>query len=558
MDILTGKTYLIRIVFIAASALLVYLEGKWLHRIGKGLSVSRVALTISALVNIFFVIFLFFNHADFPLHLEITEGPIFQHFQRAVAFKAIYPEPTPEFVPIAYNPLYYIVAIPFSYLFGVRLFTLRLVAILGTVLSGLILFHEARQKSGSSWWGLLCLGFFAGAYHAMDNYFDAAHPDMLLLCSFLGGTYLIDRNYSRFWNVLGVIGLVASFWFKQHGAFFALGGLLYLTWREGVLGSLVYWAVAFVLGPVAYLFLGPMIFGSHFHYFTWEMPRGWSEINVGTFSTYIEFIARYYPILALSAGLVLYKAISRGRKGLEIWHVQLVGAGIASFLGAMDPGSSYNNFIPLGTLCILMGTVGIDALQKSTGILCHKALCVLALFLSFGNLMYNPSSVLVPKQAKESYNDLVEMLTKLDGNVYAPSIGQLQDGYILYPAAHWATLEDMIRGPGQDTRNHPNTRRLLNPAINPAREAFILANYQLHICPWLAFLEDYYVLDSDFGERFSSLRTLPVRWHHGWPRYLYRYAPGEIVAKAPKFSGRQPLNTNPVEAKRVAPRVGMP
>jgi len=519
-----GKTYLIRFAFVAVSALLVFLEVKWLHEIGKGVSVTKIALTLVALANIFFVMFLFFNHADFPLNLEITEGPILEHFQRAVAFKAIYPGPTPEFVPIAYNPLYYIVAIPFSYMFGVNLFTLRFVAILGTVFSGLILYHVVRQKSGSTWWGLLSLGLFAAAYHVMDNYFDVAHPDTWLLCSVLGGTYLIDRNYSRFCNVLGVIVLCASFWFKQHGAFFAMGGLLYLTWREGVSRSLVCWAVALVLGPVAYIFFGPMLFGSHFHYFTWEVPRGWSDINVGTFNYYIEFIAKRYPILALSAGLVLYKAILKGKKKLEIWHVQLVCAGIASFVGAMDPGSSYNNFIPLGTLCILVGAVGIDALQKSSGISCHRVLCILALFVSFGDLIYNPFIVLVPKHAKESYNDLVQLLINLDGNVYAPSIGQLQDGYRLYPTAHWATLEDIIREPGRERRNHPNTRRLLGPVVNPNGRAFILTNERLSDQPWMAFLENYYVLEADLGDQFRSLRILPVRFDHKWPRYLYRYS----------------------------------
>ena len=85
----------------------------------------------------------------------------------------------------------------------------------------------------------------------------------------------------------------------------------------------------------------------------------------------------------------------------------------------------------------------------------------------------------------------------------------------------------MIRGPGRDTRDHPNTRRLLEPALNPDGPAFVLANYTFEGYAWLAFLNDYYVLETDFGERFKPLRVLPARWDHGWPRYLYRYAPKE-------------------------------
>ena len=43
---------------------------------------------------------------------------------------------------------------------------------------------------------------------------------------------------------------------------------------------------------------------------------------------------------------------------------------------------------------------------------------------------------------------------------------------------------------------------------------------------------DFLVADGealDFEERFEPLRVLPARWDHGWPRYLYRYAPDEAV-----------------------------
>jgi hypothetical protein len=135
--------------------------------------------------------------------------------------------------------------------------------------------------------------------------------------------------------------------------------------------------------------------------------------------------------------------------------------------------------------------------------------------------------VIASPRAQESYKDMIVMLKQLDGSVYAPSLGQLQSDYAFYPVAHWATLEDLIRGPGVDTRDHPNTRRLLEPVIQPGKPAYILANYPLDAYPWIAFLEDYYTLEIDFKERFEPLRILPGRWDSGWPRYLYRYAPGE-------------------------------
>jgi len=51
----------------------------------------------------------------------------------------------------------------------------------------------------------------------------------------------------------------------------------------------------------------------------------------------------------------------------------------------------------------------------------------------------------------------------------------------------------------------------------------------LEIFPWLEFLNDYYVLKTDFKARFKPLRVLPGRWDHKWPRYLYRYTPSEVT-----------------------------
>ncbi|MBI5961158.1 MAG: hypothetical protein HY866_20645, partial [Chloroflexi bacterium] len=121
---------------------------------------------------------------------------------------------------------------------------------------------------------------------------------------------------------------------------------------------------------------------------------------------------------------------------------------------------------------------------------------------------------------------------QLDGPVYAPWQSYVDD-FEFYPTPGWVALEDMIRGPGIDTRNHPNTRKLLAPAIAPEGPAYVLTNYPLRGWPWIAFLLDYYVLETDFGDRFEALRAVPHHWDTGYPRYLYRYDP-EKAQKARK------------------------
>lgn len=522
--------FFVRIALLLVGMVLVAIEVLLSRRADRVGGVARLALTFVAVINLGFMVFLWVNHIRFPLNLDLMEGTVLQHFQRAARFEAIYPEPTPEYVPLAYNALYYVLAVPFSWVLGVNLSTLRLVAILGMLGSVLVVYLVVREKTGSTWWALMSAGLFAAAYGVMDAYLDTAHSDSWFLFAALLGSYLIGQGSlrpggrERVWNLIGVTLLVAAFWFKQHGALFAIGGVLYLTWREGLRRSWPYWLLAIVLGPGLYLFAGRPLFGSHFHYFTWEVPRQWSEFNLLTFRRFIGFIVKSYPILALAGGILVLWTGVKERERFDIWHVQFVFALLTGLMGTLDIGSSNNVYIAMGGWFILMGTLGLYELAKRFRLVERYRLHLIALFVTLAILFYDPSRVITSPRAGQSYADLIDMLQGLEGEVYAPSLGQLQDGYEFYPAAHWVALEDMIRGPGRDTRNHPNTRALLEPALHPSGEAYVLANHPLDAYPWIQFLEEVYVLETDFGDRFQPLRVLPARWDHGWPRYLYRYA----------------------------------
>lgn len=496
-------------------------------RSGRWDRVARWALALLAAAQIVFVIFLLVNHVNFPLHLDIMEGTVLQHFRQIVNGRPIYPPPTPEYVPLSYNALYYVASLPLSWLLGANLLTLRLMAIVGMLGSAFLVYWVVRQKTGSRWWGWLALGLFAASYRAMETYLDNAHSDSWLLFTALLGTYIIARNRSRGWNIVGLLVLIASFWFKQHGALFVIGGVLFLTWRVGLRRSIVYWVIAAVLGPGLYLLGGPALFGSYFHVFTWRVPSQWSEVSLETFIRYLRYIARYYGVLAVAGVFMTGWTALKDRRYLSAWHVQFVFAMLTGLMGTLDIGSANNVYIPMSAFFIIMGVWGLAQSADHFRVMRRFRLDYAALFLSFVLLAYDPRTVIVSPRAHEAYSDLIQQLNSLPGKVYAPSLGQLQSDFTFSPAAHWIALEDMIRGPGRDTRDHPNTRALLQAAWQPTGPAYILANYPLDVYPWLEFLGDYYVLEADYGDRFEPLRPLPKRFEHGWPRYLYRFQAGE-------------------------------
>ena len=487
---------------------------------------SHLALGVLAAGNLALVAYLFTNHVTFPLHLDLMEGTVLEHLRRAVAGDPIYPEPGPEYVPFAYNPLYYILTTPFTWLLGVNLTTLRLVSMLGTVLSAAMLMVIVRGRTGSSWWGLLAAGLFAGGYRTMDAYLDTAHSDSWMLATTLLGFHLLDRSRTAGRRLTGCGLLVASFWFKQHGAIFALAGLLYLAFRDGVRKAWPAWALATVLGPALYLLGGPWLFGPRFHYFTFEVPSRWSEFSLAGPLRVAGFLASAYLVLGAAA---LFRAVENARRRhLDLLTVGWMAALLTGLMGALDSGSSNNVFIPMGTWTILTGVLGLHALSDRP-VWRRWRLAPAALLASFALLVYNPLNVRTSPDAERSYADLLGFLEELDGSVYAPYIGQLPSGYRLHPAAHWVALEDLVRGPGRDTYAAGRVVALLAPAMFPDGEAWVLTNLPLEKNPAIAVLLQSYELAEDLEDRFQPLRVLPARWDHGWPRYLYRYVPPDYT-----------------------------
>lgn len=508
---------------------------------------ARVAVALPALLSVLaaasvvVLVALVVNHVPFPFQLDLMEGVVMQHARRAMHGESIYPLPTPEFVPLAYNALFYIVATPFLSLFGDSLATLRMVSVLGMVGSAAATFFLVRSYarsiltvhagSRSMWWAAIATGLFCASYSAMDAYLDTAHSDAWLLCCALWGTYLVTRR-TRGAHIAGILLLVAGFWFKQHGAIFVGAALVYLTWREGVSQAMPYWVIAIVLGPLLYALAPGTLLGYDFHFFTWHVPSGWSQFGPHTIPRVVLYVAVFYPALAVVALAGAWRA-ARARE-IGLLELQLAASALTAFMGSLDPGSSYNVFIPLAAFTIVYGVSELARLSERVpmwhGLRPAPAIALLA----FATLLHDPRDFWLPDSAGAAFADLQSTIRALPGRVYAPGIGQLARGPQLFPAAHWVALDDIMRGPHRTAADSALSRSMLDPIRHPAMTAYVLTNHPLAtLAPPVSELAESYVLVTDYGARFSSLTALPRRFDHGYPRYLYRSTAAGEVTHAP-------------------------
>lgn len=521
---LEHKTLLLRLAFAIAAGMIIAAEIWKSDSDGKLRQIGHCALSAIALGNIVFLAYVVVNHINYPFNLNTTEGSMLVELKRALDFEPIYPAPTSDYTPWAYNPGYFLASIPFAWMLESSLFTLRFVSTIAVTGCFLLVFLVALEKTQSTWWAIITIGLFAAAYRATGSVLDSARPDSLLLFSALLGTYVLDRCRSCRGRTLGIIVLCAAFWIKQHGALFAVGGVIFITRQVGLRRALPYWVAAATLGPGLYVFAGPAMFGSHFHYFTWEVPGGWTTFRLAALLRFFVHILCSYPLLAGFACYAIVYSLSQKQR-LGVWYYQLVFAILTGLVAVLDPASSNHTFLPMCTWIILTGCLGIYYTIRRWPSTERLRLHLGALALSFSLLLYNPLSVLVKEEAHEAYDDLIGFLRSMQGSVYAPHIGYTE-GYELYPTAHLVALADIARGPGSDSQKLALVRQILGPVTRPEGEAFVLTSYPLERFEPINYLTDYYVLELDLGERFKALRDLPGgRWWLLWPRYLYRFDP---------------------------------
>lgn len=497
------------------------------------------AFALYAAASILIVVFLWANHILFSYDLVALEGIFVEVVRRVQDGLPIYPVPSADFIPFAYQPLYYYLSAPFVAIFGLNFSTLRFVSVIATLGSLVIIFLAVRKETGSRWWALIAAGLFAAAYRVLDNNLERPHPDAYLLFLTLLAGWLISLSEKpvfstvsvsftdliarkRVSDLLAVLLTVMAFWIKQQGIVFAVGILIYLTWRQGWRKTLPLWILAAVLGPLFYFAMPDWVFGPYFHYFTWDVPKHWTQLDADIFRRFGEFVAQSYPLLALVSIATL---ILNWRGKMNIWVFLTPFAILVGFLGVLDPGSSNNVFIPMGVWFILTGSIGLWQLTIRFPSFERRGMQFAAIGISFVVLFFNPIPVIASPNGASAYKDLIAYLDSLDGTVYAPWIGQLPDTSKLYPKVNWVAMEDIIRGPGVEEQDHPTTREIFASLIAPQQTTYILMNYPLEDDPMLGFMGKYYALEADLGERFAALGPLaPTRWNLLYPRYLYKYS----------------------------------
>jgi hypothetical protein len=395
----------------------------------------------------------------YPYDLEWMEGGMLHHALRFQTGDGLYHEPSIEFIPYLYTPLYPAMLAMFGEVFGLTYTLGRVISVLSlvgiAVLAGISLCssrwrHAAMLPAIVGL--LLALGLFAAVYPYMEGWYDLVRADSLFLflvtAGLIAALHWADqgtgvRGHARV-AAVGVI-LAFAFFTKQTGIVYVLlgGGIvLVMSWRR----LATYIAATGVVG-LGGSGLMNLTSGGWFWTYTrkihsahdFNMDRFWK--SYGNILWHFRALTIVVVVTLIVVGYTwLRKPPEGSRRELPrqtrpflLWTAAFVVSTIVGAVGWGTEFAHFNAYMPAFLHGALAAGSAVPALAACAGILwgarkysplvVHGAAGVAALLLALTcwHWKWKPARY-VPTQADVAAGDrLIKRIKALDGEVWMPS-----------------------------------------------------------------------------------------------------------------------------------------
>jgi hypothetical protein len=355
----------------------------------------------------------------YPFDLEWCEGGILGHIRVILEGQHIYREPSLEFTPYIYPPLYYYVSALPSLLLGAGHFAPRLVSLVSILGCFVLLGRWVRDETDDPVAGLAAVGLLSATYQLTGFWFDLARVDAFFLLLVLS-SHMTARGATRPAHAVLVGVLIAAAVFtKQLGIPLAVPALLRLTLRSPRL-ALIAGGVSAALVLIAALSFN---ISSHgwFLYFVMDLPSR-HQVELSRFwpSLQLFFLSSTFPMTL--AGLALLCGIAFRRPHWQSWLFHAVFVGLAcatSFLPFLKDGGYPNGLIPAYCALALASGIGLGRLRQAglgsaLDTLGPRLIGCAVLLLQFATLDYDPKLALPSKADLEANKEVMSRLSALE------------------------------------------------------------------------------------------------------------------------------------------------
>jgi 4-amino-4-deoxy-L-arabinose transferase-like glycosyltransferase len=371
----------------------------------------------------------------YPYPLEPTEPASLAEVGRILSGQPLYVPPTLDYVPVVYGPIYFYVCALVAELIGPTFTALRLVSLLASIGSILVVFGLVQRETGSRLAAAVAAGLLAGSNAFAETAMDIGRVDALftffVLSAVLAARIGSLRTGRSRWLTLGgsgvLMGLAVFTKLPTAAAPIALGILVGVTL---CLGKKVV-AVAAGLCVSAGLILGQLRLqsGTWATWYLWDLPgqHAIARELVGRF-WFVDVLPRFFVSLLLGPVFLLGLAARGDRSALFFYtpaFLSIVGVAWASRSGG---GGAQNVLLPaFAVLAILLGLGLHEGLRGFAGTSgqtsTFRGYLVAVCLIQFALLVYDPRVTVPYRLDRVADEELAAAVSALPGPVFAPAFG---------------------------------------------------------------------------------------------------------------------------------------
>jgi hypothetical protein len=414
---------------------------------------APLALAAPAVAQVLLMVYTMLARWSYPYDLEWMEGGMLVHALRLTDGSGIYVEPSIDFVPYLYTPLYPALLAALSPIMGISYKVARAISILATLGTVVLMFSALVPRVPQAdrrlaWLGAgLAAGLYAATYPWVGGWYDIARGDSLYLFMAMGGLVAITAwaRAGTGWTGHGRIAIAAallalSFFCKQTGIFFVAAGgavLLALNWKRvpvyvitaGLIGfggrALLNWSTDGWFWTYAFQVhqthdCNDDRFWNAFGQILWHFPAMTIVIVAG--------------LVAVAAAAIVRRRMPRSAGPLLIWSGVFAVAILMGAVGIATMWSVNNAYIPAMATGALAAGAALPSLAGSLALLVAGArwkpvgqlptwLPLLAGAGLSAQLLvdwWSPARLIPTDRDRERGDALIQEIAKIEGEVFVP------------------------------------------------------------------------------------------------------------------------------------------
>ncbi|MCP4600683.1 MAG: hypothetical protein GY847_09155 [Proteobacteria bacterium] len=479
----------------------------------------RYALLAGALLSIACYLIIALFRVQYPFQLEWLEGGVVDHVRRILIGQKLYVEPSLDFVPFIYTPLYYYLSAAVSLIIGVGFTPLRGVSICASIGCFVLIFLTVRKDTKETLPGVVAAGLYAANFRTGGAWFDLARVDSLFVLFLLISVYMIKFRITFKSYLLAGILMALAFLTKQ-AALVAAVPLMCLCFVQNRRIAFIFVAVTALIVGASTLLLD-FVHDGWYSYYVFYLPKAHAIEK----RMFLDFWVKnlFWPMPIASVLALIYLAThlkgSKKKTGLSYGFMFVAFVG-TSWFSSLHSGSYDNVFLPAyAAISILFGLAThsifqfIRTLRVDRQALLEICICLICM-LQFALLVYNPLSQIPTGEDSKAGAEFVDELSLIEGDILIPRHGYLSQKIGKRNFAHEMAMSDVLRGDKEG--GGVKLQREILQAVQKRQLGAIVVDYD-----WLKIdiERDYVKLQKNlFGKENVFLPVTGVRTR---PKYIY-------------------------------------